>query len=92
MAIREYPTKGRLKIMVTLLEKVLQENETPLDVLSVIFSNFQKASLRQQRPSLAKLFSALSQSCEIQAMNHIEKDLSTKDRTDKRLAPFRTPL
>ena len=55
--------------MMTMLDKVLEQDDVPFEVLSLAFSNLQNAALRQQRPKLAKLLSALSQSFHIQALN-----------------------
>jgi len=55
--------------MMQLMNRVLQDNERPFPVLSLICSNYQLASERMHRPNLGKLFSLLSRSFEIQAMN-----------------------
>ena len=55
--------------MMTMLEKVLEQDDAPFEELSLAFSNLQNAAFRQQRPKLAKLLSALSQSFHIQALN-----------------------
>jgi rubrerythrin len=60
--------------MMTILEKVLEQDEHPFGVLSFAFSNYERAALRQQRPRLAKLLSALSQSLRIQAVNAVEQE------------------
>lgn len=64
--------------MMNLLNKVMEKNQTPFDVLSLIFSNFATVSQKQQRPNLEKIFSVLSLSCEIQAKS-IEKKATLKN-------------
>ena len=55
--------------MMTILDKVRQEGDLSPSVLAVAFGNLAQATARQQRPNMAKLLSALSQSFHIQAMN-----------------------
>ncbi len=61
--------------MMNLINKVLEENELPFDVLSLIFSNFTTVSRKQQRPHLESLFSILSLSFEIQAKNQLRENI-----------------
>jgi rubrerythrin len=66
--------------MMTMLEKVLEQDERPLGVLSLAFGNLAEAARRQQRPNQAKLLSALSLSFQIQAMNDDKAEAQAADR------------
>lgn len=55
--------------MKTLLDHVQQEDERPYGALSLAFSSLAQSAVRQQRPNVAKLLSALAQSFQIQAQN-----------------------
>jgi rubrerythrin len=68
--------------MMTLLKKVLEQEERPLGVLSLAFGSFGEAAGRQQRPNQAKLLSALSLSFQIQAMNEDKTDAQAADRDE----------
>ena len=68
--------------MNNLVNKVLEENELPFDVLSLIFSNFKTAAQKMQKPHLESLFSILSLSCEIQAKNQLREDILNAEQMD----------
>jgi rubrerythrin len=55
--------------MINLIDKVLEQQNEPDHVLSLVFSNFEQASRKQKKPNLERLFSLLSASFEVQAKN-----------------------
>jgi rubrerythrin len=60
--------------MITILDKVLEQGDLSPGVLASAFGNLAQATARQQRPNMAKLLSALSQSFQIQAMNDVAQE------------------
>ena len=62
--------------MITILDKVRQEGDLSPSILAVAFGNLAQATARQQRPNMAKLLSALSQSFHIQAMNEAAPEMA----------------
>jgi rubrerythrin len=68
--------------MMTMLEKVIEQDERPLGVLSLAFGSLADAAGRQQRPQQAKLLSALSLSFQIQAMNEDKQAAQATDRNE----------
>lgn len=70
------------RIMMNLINKVLEENEFPPDVLGLIFSNFETDAQKQQKPHLENLFSILSLSFEIQAKNQLRKNILNEEQNN----------
>lgn len=70
------------RIMMNLINKVLEKNEIPLDVLGLIFSNFKTVAQKQQKPHLENLFSILSLSFEIQAKNQLRENILNEEQNN----------
>lgn len=68
--------------MMTMLDKVLEQDERPLGVLSLVFGSLGEAAGRQQRPNMAKLLSSLSLSFQIQAMKEDKQGALAADRSE----------
>ena len=68
--------------MMTMLAKVIEQDERPFGVLSLVFGSLGEAAGRQQRPNQAKLLSALSLSFQIQAMNEDKQEALAEDRSE----------
>ena len=60
--------------MKTLFDQVQREDERPLGALSLAFSSLAESAVRQQRPNMARLLSALARSFQIQALNAMQQD------------------
>jgi rubrerythrin len=59
--------RREVSIMMNLLSRLLDQDQHPWGVLSLIFSNFEQVARKQRRLNQERIFSALSRSLEIQA-------------------------
>jgi rubrerythrin len=67
--------------MKALLDQLPQQEAPPYGVLSLAFGSLAQSAVRQQRPNMAKLLSALALSCQIKAVQQAQRETPLQDRS-----------